>query len=134
MTSIWQRLDVEAKVVAVLASVQPASSPRFDGNPFLTAYQLAILLDDQYPEVRQELGPDVPIGGAGSGSPSLARYLAQQLAAEIRRRGVACRMEAATLSRSRLGDVRFKVPGAPGIWDSNAKTGWDLSLFRLRAD
>jgi hypothetical protein len=133
MTSLWQRLDVEAKVVDVLASVRPAPSPRFAGNRFLTAYQLAILIDDRYPEVRQALGPDVPIGGAGSGSQTgLVQYLAERLAAEARSRGAGYRIEAAALSRSCMGDVWFKVPGASDIRNSNAEAGWDLSLFRLR--
>jgi hypothetical protein len=45
VTSLWERLDVERKVIDVLASVQSAPSPNLGGRPFLSAYQLAILLD-----------------------------------------------------------------------------------------
>lgn len=132
MTSIWQRLGVESAVIDVLESVQPSSSPRLDGHPFLSAYQLAILLDARYPEVRQELG-GIPVGGSGSGShTSLAQYLAQQLVAEIHNRGADCRIEGATLSRVRLGELWFKVPGQDDIRNSNTEAGMDLSLFRLR--
>jgi hypothetical protein len=131
MTSIWQRLGVESAVIEVLESVQPSASPRLGGHPFLSAYQLAILLDARYPEVRRELG-GIPVGGAESGSAtSLAQYLAQRLVAEINR--VAdYPVEGATLSRVRLGEMWFKVPGHHDIRDSNAEAGMDLSLFRLR--
>ncbi|XVV00835.1 hypothetical protein ACQPW3_25840 [Actinosynnema sp. CA-248983] len=132
MTSIWTRLDVEAKVVEVLATVRSASSPRLGGRPFVTAYQLAILVDGRYPEIRNALG-DVPIGGAGSGSrTSLAQYLVGQLATEIRSRGDDYRIAGATLSRAHLGELTFKVPGRDDIRDSNAEAGYDLSLFSLR--
>jgi hypothetical protein len=132
MTSIWTRLDVETKVVDVLTAVRPASNPRLGDGPFVTAYQLAILVDGRYPEVRQALG-DVPIGGAGSGArTSLAQYLAERLAAEIRSRGDDYRIAGATLSRVHLGELRFRVSGRDDIRGSNAGAGYDLSLFRLR--
>lgn len=67
MISLWQRLDIETKVIDVLGSVEPTSSPRLGGRPFVSAYQLAILVNERYPEVRHALG-GVPIGGAESGS------------------------------------------------------------------
>lgn len=133
MTSIWRRLNVESKVVDVLASVEPTWSPRLGGRPFVSAYQLAILLDDRYPEVRQALG-GVPVGGADSGSrTSLTQYLAERVGAEIRGHGDDYRIEGATLSRVKLGELRFKVAGQDDIRNSNAEAGMDLSLFRLRA-
>lgn len=132
MTSLWQQLDVETKVINVLATVQPAPSPRLGGQPFVSAYQLAILLDGRYPEVRQALG-NVPIGGADSGSrTSLAQYLAERVAAEIRGHNDDYRIEGATLSRIQLGELWFKVPDHEDIRNSNADAGNDLSLFRLR--
>lgn len=133
MTSLWRQLDVETKVIDVLGSVEPTSSPRLGGRPFVSAYQLAILVDERYPEVRQALG-DVPIGGAESGSrTSLAQYLAERVGAEIRGHSGNYRIEGATLSRMRLGELRFKTPGRDDIRNSNAEAGFDLSLFRLRS-
>lgn len=98
----------------------------------MSTYQLAILFDERYPEVRQALG-DVPIGGAESGSrTSLAQYLAERVAAELRSHGDNYRIEGATLSRMRLGELRFKMPGRDDIRNSNTEAGFDLSLFRLR--
>lgn len=132
MTSIWDRLDVGRKVIDVLASIQPAPSPNLDRRPLLSAYQLAILLDARYPEVRQELG-NVPIGGADSGArTSLAQYLAERLAAQLRTNGEVYPIEGATLSRVHMGELWFKVPGGRDFRNSNAEAGYDLSLFRLR--
>jgi hypothetical protein len=132
VTSIWERFEVERKVLNVLATVQPAPSPDLGGHPFLSTYQLAILLDTRYPEVRQALG-NVPIGGADSGArTSLAQYLAERLAAQLRTNGEMYPIEGAALSRTHLGEMWFKVPGERDFRNSNAEAGYDLSLFRLR--
>jgi hypothetical protein len=104
MIPLWQRLDVEAKVADIFG-VRPTSiESSLRRNRFPTAYQLAILVDDRYPEVRQALRPDGPIGGAGSGSQTgLVQYLAERLAAEVRNRGADYRIEAAALSPIVLG-------------------------------
>jgi hypothetical protein len=75
----------------------------------------------------------VPIGGADSGArTSLAQYLADRLAAQLRTKGEAYPVEGATLSRVHMGELWFKVPGGRDFRSSNAEAGWDLSLFRVR--
>lgn len=131
MTSFWERVEVEDKVRTILAAVPRAGSPDAYGRPFISAYQLAIEMDVRYPEVRREL--NVPIGGAGSGQPnSLAQYLAQQLASQIRGSSGDYPIEGAGLSPLHLADIEFRLPDGTVIRSSNTEAGWDLSMFRLR--
>ncbi len=57
--SFWEENELERKVVEVLSGVTYDSSHHF-GRPFLTAYQLAILVKDRFPDTFSLLG--YPLG------------------------------------------------------------------------
>src|SRR5690242_5868994 len=84
MASMWEQLEVEDKVRQVLDAVPlNSSTPHNLGGPFMTSYQIAIKLDEEFPEVAQALG--VEIGGRGVGSrTSLANYLGKRLSDLVR--------------------------------------------------
>jgi hypothetical protein len=131
VTSAWERLGIEDKVLTILRAVPRAGSPDAYGRPFISAYQLAIELEARYPEVRRELGK--PIGGAGTGQrDSMAQYLAGQLAREIKDGGAEYPIEGAGLSPRHLADITFKMSDGEIIRSSNTEAGWDLSMFRSR--
>jgi len=127
----WGRLDIETKVLTILRAVRSAGSPDAYGQPFISAYQLAIELEIRYPEVRRELGK--PIGGVGAGQhDSMAQYLAGQLAREIKDGGASYPIEGAGLSPRHLADITFRLPDGEVIRSSNTEARWDLSMFRVR--
>ena len=63
--SIWADQDVEGCVRAVLEDVPLVNDVHHFGRPYVTAYQLAIQLDQRFPNVSDALGQ--PLGGAGVG-------------------------------------------------------------------
>ena len=86
--SPWQRHDVLGRVLDILSSQRnPRDPERRDGYPFLSPYQLAILLDESHPEIRQDLGDEKRIGGTipfnEPDSDSLAHYLSTQLSLRL---------------------------------------------------
>lgn len=86
MTSVgpWQRHDILGTVLVILRNQRNSRGPELpDGYPFLSAYQLAILLDESHPEIRQELG--MPIGGHLVSGEQNRGSLAQMLAGELSR-------------------------------------------------
>ncbi|MYC30495.1 MAG: hypothetical protein F4X65_10465 [Chloroflexi bacterium] len=84
----WQRHDVLGRVLVILRGQRNPRDPDLrDGYPFLSSYQLAIILDDSHPEIRQELG--LPVAGSAPGQQnrgSLAQYLAGQLSSLLANR------------------------------------------------
>ena len=48
--NFWEDNDLEQKIVDVLADVTYAKPDHHFGRPFVTAYQLAILFRERYPE------------------------------------------------------------------------------------
>jgi hypothetical protein len=128
MESKWQQYDLETLLVAILSGV--ASRPEAGhhlGPPYLTAYQLAIELQDQHPEVARALG--YPLGGQGIGQQtSLAQYLGRELSRRIHT-GEITQIEGALLSDLHLAEVSFKHDGAE-IKSSLAGMGFDHALFR----
>ena len=82
-TSFWDRHSMEDKVVQVLSGITYHDPNHHFGHPFLTAYQLAILIKERFPDTFLSFGH--PIGGKDSGvSYSFTSYLAGQLSERIR--------------------------------------------------
>lgn len=79
--TLWEQYDVTLMVERVLRHDVPDTSHHL-GRPYITAYQLATLVHNRYPEFTEALGR--PIGGGGVGGPSLAGYLARGLSRKIR--------------------------------------------------
>ncbi|MGW4523055.1 hypothetical protein [Amycolatopsis sp. NPDC004378] len=128
--SAWAKLSVLDKVQQVLEDV--SVDDHHFGRRWVTAYQLAILLDERYPEVGAELGLEV--GGAGTGShTSLSQYLARQLSGLIKAEGDRFPVEGAFLSNEHVASLNFVGPGGATVTSSLTDSGYDLSMFRVRA-
>lgn len=130
-TSIWAELSVLTKVEEVLRQV-PAGSHHF-GQPWVTAYQLAIMLDHRYSDVRAAL--NTGLGGAGTGShTSLAQYVARQLSGRIKSEGDTFPIEGAYLSNDHVASLNFVGPNGEAVTSSLTDSGYHLSMFRVRRD
>jgi hypothetical protein len=132
MASIWEQLEVEDKVRQVLGAV-PLNSPTPHnlGRPFMTSYQIAIKLDEEFPEVAQALG--VEIGGRGVGSRmSLASYLGKQLS-DLVRANADHDIEGAFITNQSVTALYYIDAQGRRIESSATGTPYDLALFRLRS-
>ena len=127
--SLWRELNINQIVIEILSEISYPDPTHHFGIPFVTAYQLAILLADRYPEIRQRLG--VQIGGEGIGERnSLAQYLAKELSSRIKS-GEITDIEGAFLSNQMLRDIFFTY-GSEEIKSSLTSSGYDLSMYRRR--
>ncbi|MEV6607683.1 hypothetical protein [Kutzneria sp. NPDC051319] len=127
--SIWENAEILNCVSAALREAKPA--PNGSGLAYLTAYQLAIKVDRDHPEVRQALG--VKIGGEGTGSHvSFAQYLGRELSR--RSRSANFPVEMVYLSNDHVADVTYKSAGGEPIVSSLTGTGIPLALFRWRGE
>lgn len=125
---LWGELRMDLLVEDVLASV--GGKDHHFGWPWLTAYQLALGIESRHPDAFARIGK--PVGGAGTGEDSLARYLAHQLSRRIKAEGDRYPVEGAFLSDEFLSAMTFTAPGREPITSSLVGSGDDLSLFRLR--
>ena len=127
MESKWGHYQLERLIVEILARVESRPEPSHHlGPPYLTAYQLAIELQDRHPDVANALG--YPLGGLGIGHhSSLAQYLGRELSRRIHTKEIT-QIEGALLSDSHLAEVSFKHDGAQ-IKSSLAGMGFDHALF-----
>ena len=123
----WQRLEIESKVLCVLADAPEHDPTHHFGRPFLTAYQLAIEFEARHPAEAAIIGP---VGGAGIGQhTSLSQYLAHELSRRIKS-GELPQVEGGFLSNLHLHDVSFGHPPNT-IHSSLTKSQFELSMFRL---
>lgn len=125
---VWRKHDVLSKVVAILSSQRNRRDPQGQfGYPFLTSYQIAILLDAKYPEIRRELG--MRLGGVpeqgGPDQDSLAHYLATQLS-RVSRLNRDCKVEKALLSGDHC-KINFNTGGR-----NFESAVYPLSMFRYK--
>ena len=127
MASLWQKFDIEQRIRDIL------SDPRFDtahpfGRPFLSPYQIAIALDDRYPNLCAELGKD--FGGKDTGKhTSFVQYIANQLGRQIEK-GARPDIEGAFLGNLYLKQLSYRRTDGVKIESSN--TGPEhLSIYRL---
>lgn len=89
-SSLWVELDLERKIVGLLAEQVSTNVGSDFGRPFVTAYQLAIMFAERYPsDYEVFVNRGFPIGGLNSGSrTSLPQYLAGQLSDKARSQSV----------------------------------------------
>ncbi len=128
--SIWLDRGVEATVLDVLEAVHTPENHHF-GRPYLTAYQLATVVQQRDPGLAEALG--VPFGGAGAGQ---ERSLVSYLALELSKHGRAdpnYPVEGAFVSNDNVLDMVFRGPNESEVHSSASEAGWPLALFRLRA-
>ena len=103
--SFWETHVMDEKVLEVLVGINYHDRNHHFGRPFLTAYQLAILVKERFPETFNRFGH--PIGGKDSGvSYSFTSYLAGQLSERIRN-GVITNIEGGFLSNRKLEGIEF---------------------------
>jgi hypothetical protein len=126
MTSQWEQFDIESKITAILRSYD-YDEPHHFGQPFVTAYQIAIEFAERYPDAFDGLG--LLLGGAGSGERyTLTTYLAKELSQRIKDRRLT-HIEGAWLSAKRLRSLEFSSTHGPVVGSSSSPI--DYSLFRL---
>lgn len=127
--SKWDEHGLHTKVLAALGDVTlvNAETGHHFGRPYMTAYQLAIKLDQANPTLARDLGKKV--GGPGGQKDSLARYVANQLSLRIKKDPKSYQVEGAFLSNDDVDNLDY----ANGLSSTVSKTGRDLSIFRLRA-
>ena len=127
--SFWDRHDLGPKIVDLLAGIQYFDPGHHFGRPFVTAYQLAILFKERYPEDFRRFGH--PLGGQGSGEHySFASYLAGQLSRKMANDDLP-EIEGGFLSNECLQVIAFDDDGDT-VTSSLTGSEYDLSMFRLR--
>lgn len=128
--SHWQEHSLQDKITEILHDVRTRQSHPF-GTPYLTAYQLAIELARRYPAVVAVIGH--PLGGAGVGQRnSLAQYLGRELSRRIGA-NPAFPIEGAFLADQDVESISYIADGGERVVSSLTGSGFDLSIFRLRA-
>jgi hypothetical protein len=131
--SIWVEQAIEAKICEALRDITIVNEDGHHfGRPYMTAYQLAIKLHRAHPEVAEALGVDVGGNGVGSRN-SLAQYLARELSRRIKGAGGNHPIEGAFLSNDHVRSLTYDGPEGEALTSSLTGTGFDVSLFRLRA-
>ncbi len=128
--NFWGNNHLGQKIVEVLADVTYTSNPDHHfGRPFVTAYQLAIIFKERFPEKFSRFGH--PIGGKDSGVQfSFTSYLAGQMSQKIKS-GEISGIEGGFLSNQGLRRIDFDDDGDT-VTSSLTGSGYDLSMFRLR--
>ena len=125
--SFWETHGLQEKFVGLLAEVSYYEPDHHFGRPFLTAYQLAILFKERYPEEFRRFGH--PVGGRGSGVQfSLSSYLSGQLSRKIKN-GELDNIEGGFLSNRQLRQIDFD-DGRSTVTSSVTESQYDLSMYR----
>ena len=126
--SFWDSHSMEDKVVQVLSSLTYHDRDHHFGRPFLTAYQLAVLIKERFPDTFHSFGH--PIGGRDSGvSYSFTSNLAGQPSERIRNGTITC-VDGGFLSNEKLKEIEFNDAGS-SVFSSLTDTQFDLSMFRF---
>ncbi|MFJ1758976.1 hypothetical protein ACIOD2_01585 [Amycolatopsis sp. NPDC088138] len=125
--ALWDTLAMDDKLVKVLKEIPPGPDAGDFGPAYVTIHQLAVELDQRFPEVRRQL--DVPLGGGASRHNGLVELLGKELVDKIKRYGDVYPIEAAQLSSVRFRELRLKGPGGRDLVGASRT---DLPLIRLR--
>lgn len=128
--SAWQNENMVEKITKILEDYRYDEPQANGGQPYMTAYQLALVFTQRHADVVKRL--DLPVGGKGTGQyTSLAQYLARQLAGAIKA-GRVEHIEYAFVHTAYMRELRFQdddhevVASAPG-------TRYDVSIYRLKS-
>jgi hypothetical protein len=122
-TSDWTKYNFEAEIRKILQNKYHKPDPKHHlGRPFMTAYQIAIELNNNNPSIAQALG--LKIGGKGIDEKhSLSQYIANQLSTRIKS-GQITDIEGAFIALDDINKLEFEN----NIEPSNDN---DISIFRL---
>lgn len=122
--SIWEELEIETAVRDILGSQKPSQAHPHLGRPYLTGYQIALELNQRFPEIVKRL--DKPIGGQGTDrQDSVTQYVAGELSRRIGRDQLPG-IEGALLSDRHLRELSFA-----GNIRSSLVGAFDTSIYRL---
>lgn len=125
--SLWDELDLEAKVLRILNVRSHAPYHHF-GRPFLTPYQIAISFKKLFPVDFKKIGK--PVGGKNTGQKdSLAQYLALELSRKIKNKSIV-NVEGRFLHRKYLKSLKYDNDGT--AIESSSMKSYDLSMFRRK--
>ncbi|MDR1548934.1 MAG: hypothetical protein LBT06_10155 [Hungatella sp.] len=114
----WQ--FIRPIVIHILSQHRYSNSGRYNGTPsFLTAYQIAVLVDAHNPVLKGSL----PIGGAFTGPDSFARQIAWHLSDDITKNIFNGSLEMQFFSIAGLDQFTF---GGGNIPSAN-----EFSMFRM---
>lgn len=122
--SLWKSENIEAKVINILQNINTPDSHHF-GRPFVSAYQLAIDFEKNYPDTVNKLG--LEMGGKGSG---LYKSLPQYLALQISKHISTLPLEASFLCSKYVDEFRFNYDHE--LVSSLNDSQYGLSMFRLK--
>ena len=112
--------DIRPIVEEVLKEPQYTNSARYNGEPcFLTAYQIAVLVDERDSTLKGAL----PIGGKGVGPESFAQRIARHLSDDVNKNVFGGKLEIRFLSISGLDKFTFG--------GGNEPSSDEFSMFRL---
>ena len=132
MGTLWDDNELERKIVEILSDITYPDPDHHFHRPFVTAYQLAILMKQRFPATFHQLG--FPIGGRGTGpQETLARYIARELSRRVRNGDLSEVIEGGFLSNRQLLGIQFDDAGEP-ITSSSTDSQYDTSIFRLRPE
>lgn len=121
----WRELGLEEKVRTILAEVEQNAKlvDHHFNPPFITAYQLAVLLEEKEAGIASKLGKQ--LGGKGTGEyHSVAQYVAKELSSRISK-GEIEDIEGAFLDVRDISKLNFPK-------DIESSANERLSLFRLK--
>ena len=123
--SLWDKLQLYEKIKIILRGCTPHDSDHHFGNySYLTPYQIALKLKENYPDAYKKIGR--PIGGRRTGQRnSLAQYIANELSKRIRSREITD-IEGAFLFREYLHKLEYQSDGE--VIESSSGESYDLSL------
>lgn len=125
--TLWDKLGMDDKLIKVLGDIPPGPDASEFGPAYVTIHQLAVELDQRFPEVRKQL--DVPLGGGANRHSGLVELLGKELVDKIKRYGDVYPIEAAQLSSVRFRELRLRGPGGRDLVGASRT---DLPLIRLR--
>jgi hypothetical protein len=137
MSSKWVDERMDELVAGILQDVRQVDESHHFGRPYMTAYQLALKLEQRHPDAAHAL--NAAVGGRGIGvHTSLAQYLARELSQRIKRArdaGEPYPVEGAFLSNDGITALTYANPeGGRPVESSLTGSPKDLAVFRLREE
>lgn len=132
--ALWTDHDLEEKIVNVLGTV-PLNNPQGHhfGAPYVSSYQIAILLERDYSET--VLALDMRMGGVGTGQhDSLSQYIGRELSLRIRRADEAGEhypVQGAFFSNIAVENIRLRRTTGEAMVSSLVGSSYDMGMFRL---
>lgn len=125
--SQWEDNAMDEKIRTVL-NVDSHQPLHHFGRPFMTAYQIALRVNQLFPEAVAALG--MPIGGRGTGQHnSLAQYIALELSKRIHDNRITD-IEGRFLYREFLQELKYDDGNDEYVASSGQ--AYDLSIYRLQ--